>query len=558
MDDIRSRTYELRDYLRMLRSYWLGTLLCLLLAVTAAAGWTMTQPREYTSTASGVVQVATSGDANLSFAADQLAKSQAESYVELGKSLAVAQRAATATRYSGSPSSLLGRVTSTLADNTAIITVDARASSPTAASGLATAWIEALGKQIQTMQQQATGTDGLSTTKFVPLASASVPAAPSSPDVPAALAVGALAGLVLAFLYLLVRNALDRRIRSADMVERETGVSVLGTIPLHPMLMGEHALVVRLPQEDDAARHRNFAMLEALRELRTNLSYVHVDAPARSIVVTSAQPGDGKSTVAANLAEAMAASTTGRVVILDCDLRRPTISTIFGVTSGAGLTDVLAGRAELSDVMQQTDIAPNLWVVGTGRIPPNPSELLGSESMSALLGMLVEHAVVILDAPPVLAVTDAAVLAKHTDGVLVTVSAKRTTVDLLQRTVQLLGRGGATVLGAVLNRVPIRGADAREYGYYGGAYYYEGGAPGSESSATPAVAEAPVAPVTPSAPTSPVAPAAPPARPAATDEALVAAGAARPADASASGRGTTAERIPAPASRRSRRRRDAP
>ncbi|WP_169795806.1 polysaccharide biosynthesis tyrosine autokinase [Curtobacterium ammoniigenes] len=489
-DDSR-RGYDLRDYVRMLRSYWLGTLICLLLAVTASAAWTLTQPREYTSTASGVVQVATSGDANLSFAADQLAKSQAESYVELGKSLAVARRAASTVGAPGSAAALLSSVTATLADNTAIITVDAHAATPDRAAALATAWIDGMGKQIESMQAAATGANGLSTTKFVPLASASVPSAPSSPNVTAAVTVGTLAGVVLAFLYLLVRNTFDRRIRSADMLERETGVSVLGTIPLHPMLLGEHHLVATLPQDDTLARHRNFAMLESLRELRTNLSYVHVDAPARSIVVTSAQPGDGKSTLAANLAEAMAASTSGRVVILDCDLRRPTISTIFGVSVGAGLTDVLAGRARLADVMQQTDVAPNLWVIGTGRIPPNPSELLGSESMRSLLRTLAEHAVVILDAPPVLAVTDAAVLAAHTDGVLITVSAKRTTVDLLRRTVQLLGRGGGTVLGAVLNRVPIRGADAREYGYYGGAYYYGDEERGGDDAPTPAEPAAP-------------------------------------------------------------------
>lgn len=466
------RAYELRDYVRMMRSYWAGAVVVMLIALTAAGAWTLTQAREFSSTASGVVQVASSGDANMSFAADQLAKSQAESYVELGKSAAVAKRAAKSIGFDGSPTALLGRVSSTLADNTAIITVHATAATPKDAAALASTWITAMGDQIAAVQKEASGAVDTSTTKFLPLASATVPTAPSSPNVPAALAVGALAGLVLAFVYVLARNTLDRRIRNAAVVEREFGLSVLGTIPMNPLLVDEQRLVVTLSNDGADARHLNFSMLESLRELRTNLSYVHVDEPPRIMIVTSAQPGDGKSTVAANLAETLAASTTGRVVVIDCDLRRPTISKIFGVSGGAGLTDVLAGRAELADVMQQTDVASNLWVIGAGRIPPNPSELLGSDAMKTLLNTIAAHATIVLDAPPVLAVTDAVVLSKHADGVLVTMSARRTTIDLLRRTLQLLERGGATVLGGVLNRVPVRGADARDYGYYGGRYYY--------------------------------------------------------------------------------------
>nr|WP_243861833.1 CpsD/CapB family tyrosine-protein kinase [Frigoribacterium endophyticum] len=235
-------------------------------------------------------------------------------------------------------------------------------------------------------------------------------------------------------------------------------------------------------------------MSEALRELRTNLAYVKVDAQPRVIVMTSPQPGDGKSTLAANLAESLAVSSDQRVVVIDCDLRRPTLSKVLGVSEGAGLTDVLSGRAQLHQVMQQTEAASNLWVVGAGRIPPNPSELLGSKTFQDLVSTLAEHATVILDAPPVLAVTDAAVLAAKADGVLMTASAARTTFDQLDRALQLVTRGGGDVLGVVLNRVPTKGRDAREYGYFGGSYYYYEGDVGTGGEVGPGAGSGPVAP----------------------------------------------------------------
>lgn len=468
-----ARGYELRDYLRMMRTYWLGAFLVLLLCLAAGAGWTITQPRTYSSSASGVVQAAGTGDANLAFAADQLSKSQAESYVELGGSLAVAKIVAKDTGTSASPASLLHRIDATLPDNTAIINVTATGPTPASAASLADAWVQAMGKQITNIQ---TGDSDLTTatTKFVQLADASVPTSPASPNVRLVLLLSGVIGIVLAFVYLLVRNNLDRRIRSVATIEQEFGTAVLGTIPMNALLVGDEQLVSRLDNTHPQDRNINFATSEALRELRTNLSYVHVDAKPRVIVVTSPQPGDGKSTIAANLAESLATSSSERVVIIDCDLRRPQVSKIFKAARGAGLTDVLSGRAELIDVMQQTENASNLWVLGSGRTPPNPSELLGSQAMQDVLDALGEHAIVVLDAPPVLAVTDAVVLSNHADGVLVVVSAKKTTHDQLGRTLALIRRGGGAVLGTVLNRVPNRGADAREYGYYGGSYYYYG------------------------------------------------------------------------------------
>ncbi len=185
-----------------------------------------------------------------------------------------------------------------------------------------------------------------------------------------------------------------------------------------------------------------------MRELRTNLQFIDVDNPPRVIVVTSSVPGDGKSTVSVNLASSLAAAGQWAILI-DCDLRRPVIADIFGMSHDVGLTDVLAGsgRAAGCGASPLRDIP--LAVVGAGRIPPNPSELLGSQRMRDFLAEISKSAIVILDSPPVLPVTDAAVLAANADGVLVVVSSGKTTFDMLQRAIDNITRTTGRVLGVV-------------------------------------------------------------------------------------------------------------
>jgi capsular exopolysaccharide synthesis family protein len=205
-------------------------------------------------------------------------------------------------------------------------------------------------------------------------------------------------------------------------------------------------------------------MGEALRELRTNLSFLDVDQPPRIIVVTSSVPGEGKSTVTANLAVTLAAAGEN-IVVVDGDLRRPTLVDVFGLVPGVGVTDVLAGTADLGDVLQPWSALPNLSVLGSGRIPPNPSELLGSQAMKKMLSTLAQNATVLIDAPPLLPVTDAAVLSRVADGAIVVIQAGKTTQEQLDQSLGNLEKVRGRVLGTVLNYVPTRGADA--YSYYG-------------------------------------------------------------------------------------------
>jgi capsular exopolysaccharide synthesis family protein len=205
---------------------------------------------------------------------------------------------------------------------------------------------------------------------------------------------------------------------------------------------------------------------EAFLKLRTNLQFMDVDKPPRVIVVTSPLPGDGKSTVALNLAAAL--SMSGQpVMLIDADLRRPVMAESLGLVEGVGLTDVLIGRVQVEEVVQRVAGLPNLAVLAAGPVPPNPSEMLGSKSMRRLLKRLRKDCTVIIDAPPLLPVTDAAVLTAAADGALVVVSSGRTLDTQLRDALGNLSAVSGHTLGVVLNRVPPRSSAS---GYYGGYY----------------------------------------------------------------------------------------
>jgi capsular exopolysaccharide synthesis family protein len=192
-----------------------------------------------------------------------------------------------------------------------------------------------------------------------------------------------------------------------------------------------------------------------------------------SFVITSSLPAEGKSTTALNLALALADAGKS-VALLDTDLRKPKVAEYLGIEGGAGLTDVLIGRAKVEDVMHAWGDR-SMYVMPAGRIPPNPSELLGSQQMQTLLADL-ERAfdIVICDAPPLLPVTDAAILAKQTSGAIVIVSTGRTTTHQLHAAIEALGTVGARVAGLVMTMTPTKGPDSYGYGYgYGYGYMQE-------------------------------------------------------------------------------------
>jgi len=192
---------------------------------------------------------------------------------------------------------------------------------------------------------------------------------------------------------------------------------------------------------------------EAYRTLRTNLEFSSLDKPLRTMVVTSAGPEEGKSTTLANLAVTLAQAEK-KVILVDCDLRRPSQHEIFKVGNGVGLTSMVVDEEAFKNPPLQETPVPNLKLLPSGPLPPNPSELLGSRRMEEIIASLREKAdLVLFDAPPIIAVTDAAVLASKVDGVLLVINAGTTKRDHAQRAKALLEKVNARLVGAVLNNV---------------------------------------------------------------------------------------------------------
>lgn len=267
--------------------------------------------------------------------------------------------------------------------------------------------------------------------------------------------VGGMLAVGVAFLI----EYLDDTLKSAEDIRQALGLTTLGAISRIRLASEEQPLVATQPRSP---------ISEAYRVLRTNIQFTTLDRPVKTLLVTSASPGEGKSTTVANLAVVMAQAGM-KVVALDSDLRRPILHHLFNVSNREGLTNaLLQERPALDGCLLETDVA-NLQVMPTGPLPPNPSELLGSQRMKNLLEELRDQAdMVLLDSPPTLAVADAAVLANEVDGVVLVVDAGKTRRGAGQRAVDQLAQVGANLLGATLNKLtPRRGA-----GYYYYYYYY--------------------------------------------------------------------------------------
>lgn len=300
------------------------------------------------------------------------------------------------------------------------------------------------------------------------------PRLPIRPKVPLNVALGILAGLALGAAAAMGREVLDRTIKTPDDAENELGLAFLGLLPETRSVQGARMYSRSRPRRRAIPVSNPELMVheapmsgvaEAARAIRTNLLFMAPDKPFRTLLVTSPAPSEGKTTVATSIAIAMAQAGQ-RVALVDCDLRRPRIHRVFGRTNDVGVTTALLEGAEASAVARET-IVPNLWVVPSGPLPPNPAELFHSERFRAFMSQLSQtFDRVIIDSPPVVTVTDAAVLSTLTDGVVLVVRAFSTAKDLARHGVRALQDVGGNVVGVVLNAVNF---DRHEYKY---AYNY--------------------------------------------------------------------------------------
>lgn len=294
---------------------------------------------------------------------------------------------------------------------------------------------------------------------------AALPDSPVAPNRSRIFMTSLLFGVLLGLAAAIFLDTLDDSVRSPDEVRDRMGWPVLGTIPSIKGAPEVANVDARLVAHFDPRS----PVAEAYRSLRTNLAFARAHNSARVLVCTSPGPGDGKSTTIANLAITFAQQGQ-RTLLMDGDLRRAVLDRIFNVPRAPGLTDLLTGQGRLIDTAHETSIK-NLFVLGSGPFPPNPSELLGSTAMRDLIREASEaFDVVLIDSPPLLAVTDAAVISTMADGAIVVIRMGATTRAALRRTAGQLEAVEGRLLGAVLNDVDFR--QAGYGGYYGYYYYY--------------------------------------------------------------------------------------
>jgi capsular exopolysaccharide synthesis family protein len=307
-------------------------------------------------------------------------------------------------------------------------------------------------------RSRETGISGeLRTSNIRIVDAAEPPTKPSSPSHTNDMFFGLLGGLLLGAGLAFFFEYLDNRIKRPEEIKSELGLPFLGMVPLFASksITGKPLISGRMPHE----------FVEAIRGIRTNVLFSTADSGPKTLVVTSTGPGEGKSLMSANIALSLAASGQ-RVLLIDADMRRPKTHELFGIGCEPGLSNVLVGNAKASDAVRRASSA-NLWLLPAGKQSPNPAELLGSRRFIDFSASLQNHFDwIIMDTPPVMAVTDAAVLAHSAHGVVFVIGAEMTSKGAAKAALEQLDAAKATYVGSILNRVNVQ----RNAYYYGNRY----------------------------------------------------------------------------------------
>lgn len=467
---------SLVEYLQLLRRSWMVITCTALLGIAAASSFLLVVTPQYT-TSTRLYISASAGDGAVASELTQsnsFAVQAAVTYAGVAASPLVLQRAIEELHLDESARNLATRVTATAKDGTALLDIAVTDSDPSRAAETANAIAAAFDDVLTSKLEPARDGDRPLVSSTV-IAPAVAPTAPTAPRPIPVIVAGFVLGTAVGVGSAVLRKVLDTRLRSVAAIEDATEVPYLGSIlhdpeaPVRPLLL----------QHDPRS-----AAAEAVRRVRAALEFVRFPEGRATFVITSAGASEGKSYSAANLALALA-ETGSRVALVDSDLRRPQVAERFGLEGAAGLSDLLIGRLELSDVLQPWG-RQGLVVLPSGPVPPNPSELLGSPAMGALVDELQQHFdYVVIDAPPVLLVADAAVLSRFASVLLAVPHGRvsRTTVAAAMRTLRGVG---ANVIGSIGTLVrPTEGDQPYRYGAYGAAYGAEETEPAAETQPAP-------------------------------------------------------------------------
>jgi len=444
---------QLSEYGRHLRRNWILILVCISLGLLSAGAASSAMPPIYKSTTKLFVAIQNSGSVSELQQGNNFSQQRVQSYAITAATPLVLQPVVDSLGLPMSAAELGSKVAITAELNTVVLTITASDGSPERATAIARGVGQSLIEAVDTLE---TATDnGKSPLKLTVVTPADVPSEPASPNTRLNLIIGLIVGLALGIGLAVLRTILDTKIRGESDIRRISDLPLLGGVPFD-------SSAAKKPLIGSAAGHS--ARAEAFRQLRTNLQFTHVSNKSKTVLVTSAVPGEGKTSTCVNLALTMAQSGQS-VAVVDADLRRPRLAGYLGLEQAAGLTTVLIGRAKVDDLLQPYG-EHRLHVLTAGQIPPNPSEMLGSDAMKEILRDLeARFDVVIIDAPPLLPVTDAAVLSQVVGGVLLVVGARKARIADVKNALASLQMVNARLLGIVLNRMPSKGPDAHRYGY---------------------------------------------------------------------------------------------
>jgi capsular exopolysaccharide synthesis family protein len=451
----------------MLLKHWLAVVLCVIAGAGLAIALTAVMTPQYQSTASLYVAARTPGQSSGTsdvLQGSNYARQAVLSYVQVADQDKVLDPVVQELGLDMTAAELAQRIEAKSPTNTVLINITATDPSAKMAADIANATARSLSKVIQEdLEKPDPNTPNL--INVTQTQQALVATKPSSPNFFLNLAVGIVAGLALGVGLAWLRSVLDTRIQTTEDLRNVTGAALLGTIPFDAEATTRPLVVHEDPQSPSAEEYRG---------LRTNIIFSNVGGKGQCIVMSSANPGEGKSTTAANLAIALVDSGR-RVALIDCDFRRPAIARYMRLEGGAGLSDILVGRVQPVDVLQRWG-NDNFYVLPAGRTPPNPSELLGSALMQDLIGFLLKSFdYVIIDSPPLLVATDATVLSTIADGVVLVASYDSTRRNALAAAANALRMVDSHLIGTVLTKVPPKkiGTYRSGYGYgYGAGYGY--------------------------------------------------------------------------------------
>lgn len=450
---------SLRDYLSVGRKRWRLVVLCVLMVLAASGVATFMTTPVYEAEAQLFISASNQGN-DLSGAAQGgiFTQQRVKSYADIVSTPPVTGPVIDELQLDVTPEQLAEQITAINPLDTVLLQVRVKDPDRRLASEIANAVAAQFTVVIAELETPVGAKAPL--IKATVVKSATVPADPVTPRIGLNLILGLLAGLAIGIAAAVIREVLDTTLKTTADVKFYGGAPLLASVPQDAAATGEPLA------RDGSGQVKGMGRAEAYRQVRTNLQFLNVDRPAQTVVVTSPIANEGKTTTACNLAVALAEGGA-EVVLVEGDLRRPRVAKYMGLEGAAGLTNVLLGQASVDDVLQPWSRL-SLSVLASGPLPPNPSELLGSSNMADLLKQLTDRAdIVIIDAPPILPVTDAAVVAVRCDGAIMVVRHGHSRRDHLLAAADALQQVGARLLGTVFNRVPAT-QDAYAYSYQSG------------------------------------------------------------------------------------------